>query len=213
MAFEAIALPQFRLLNLGDRPSHFSHNHLSIQLFAILVSLPLLQSQLLSRTLMRMYSYNYRLRDRYNCPVVSLAILTDESQTWRPSRYQDELWGCSTEFRFPVVKLLDYEANWAELEASRNPFSVVTMAQLKTKATHNQPQARKALEWTARPEAEVPDPIQRKLAKFKTLAPNLKQTFAHPGASSLTPCPTDRGNRPGLSPAIATMPPAALPAG
>jgi hypothetical protein len=91
----------------------------------------------------RMYSYNYRLRDRYNCPVVSLAILTDDSKTWRPSGYQDELWGCSTEFRFPTVKLLDYAADWAALEASRNPFAVVTMAQLKTKETHNQPEARK----------------------------------------------------------------------
>jgi hypothetical protein len=91
----------------------------------------------------RMYSYNYRLRDRYNCAVVSLAILTDDSKTWRPSGFQDELWGCSTDFRFPIVKLLDYESNWASLEASRNPFAVVTMAQLKTKATHNQPQERK----------------------------------------------------------------------
>jgi hypothetical protein len=91
----------------------------------------------------RMYSYNYRLRDRYNCPVVSLAILTDDSKTWRPSGYQDELWGCSTEFRFPAVKLLDYAADWAALSASRNPFAVVTMAQLKTKETHNQPEARK----------------------------------------------------------------------
>jgi hypothetical protein len=91
----------------------------------------------------RMYSYNYRLRDRYNCPVVSLAILTDDSSTWRPNRFQDSLWGCSTEFRFPIVKLLDYESAWVGLEASRNPFAVVTMAQLKTKETHNQPQERK----------------------------------------------------------------------
>jgi hypothetical protein len=91
----------------------------------------------------RMYSYNYRLRDRYNCPVVSLAILTDDSKTWRPTGFQDELWGCSTEFRFPTVKLLDYEADWAAIEASRNPFAVVVMAQLKTKATHNQPEERK----------------------------------------------------------------------
>jgi hypothetical protein len=92
----------------------------------------------------RMYNYNYRLRDRYNCPVVSLAILTDDSKIWRPSGYQDELWGCSTEFRFPTVKLLDYASDWAALAASRNPFAVVTMAQLKTKETHNQPEARKA---------------------------------------------------------------------
>ncbi len=36
---------------------------------------------------------------------------------------------------FPVVKLLDYEARWAELEASDNPFAVVVMAHLKTQAT------------------------------------------------------------------------------
>ncbi|OUC12642.1 MAG: hypothetical protein B0A82_21445 [Alkalinema sp. CACIAM 70d] len=91
----------------------------------------------------RMYSYNYRLRDRYSCPVVSLAILTDDSRQWRPHGFQDELWGCSTKFRFPIVKLLDYEQDWSTLEASRNPFAVVTMAQLKTKETHNQPLARK----------------------------------------------------------------------
>ncbi len=93
----------------------------------------------------RMYNYNYRLRDRYNCSVVSLAILTDDSKTWQPSGFQDELWGCSTDFRFPIVKLRDYQENWATLEASRNPFAVVVMAQLKTKETHNQPQKRK--EW------------------------------------------------------------------
>lgn len=92
----------------------------------------------------RMYNYNYRLRDRYNCPIVSLAILTDDSKTWRPSGFQDKLWGCSTDFKFPIVKLLDYQENWAVLEASRNPFAVVVMAQLKTKETHNQPQERKA---------------------------------------------------------------------
>jgi hypothetical protein len=91
----------------------------------------------------RMYSYNYRLRDRYNCAVVSLAILADDSQTWRPCGFQDELWGCSTDFQFPVVKLLDYQSDWAALEASRNPFAVVVMAHLKTKETHNQPDARK----------------------------------------------------------------------
>jgi hypothetical protein len=91
----------------------------------------------------RMYSYNYRLRDRYNCPVVSLAILADENNTWRPQHFQDELWGCSTDFRFPIVKLLDYQNDWTGLTASRNPFAVVVMAHLKTKETHNQPEARK----------------------------------------------------------------------
>jgi hypothetical protein len=47
----------------------------------------------------RMYTYNYRLRDRYNCSVVSLAILTDENKKWRPTGFRDELWGYLTEFR------------------------------------------------------------------------------------------------------------------
>jgi len=54
------------------------------------------QSQAEDNFAARMYIYNYRLRDRYNCPVVSLAILGDDSETWRPSSFQDELWGCST---------------------------------------------------------------------------------------------------------------------
>ena len=38
-------------------------------------------------------SYNYWLRDRYDCPVASLAILADESPTWRPRSYQDSISG------------------------------------------------------------------------------------------------------------------------
>jgi hypothetical protein len=91
----------------------------------------------------RMYSYNYRLQDRYNLPVVSLAILTDDSKKWRPTGFQQELWGCSIDFKFPIVKLLDYQKDWAALETSPNPFAVVVMAQLKTKETHNQPAERK----------------------------------------------------------------------
>lgn len=92
----------------------------------------------------RMYSYNYRLRDRYNCAVVSLAILTDSSKKWRPTGFREEIWGSSTEFRFPIVKLLDFQKDWAALEASRNPFAVVTMAHLKTQATYGKPEEREA---------------------------------------------------------------------
>jgi hypothetical protein len=42
---------------------------------------------------------------------------------------------------------------------------------------------RRLLEWTARPATEVPQPIQAQLAKVKTLAPNLKQTFDQPEAA------------------------------
>ena len=35
----------------------------------------------------RMYVYNYRTYDRYRRPVASLAVLTDESVSWRPDRF------------------------------------------------------------------------------------------------------------------------------
>ncbi len=91
----------------------------------------------------RMFSYNYRLRDRYDCPVASLAILADENSTWRPRSYQDSIWGCNVLFEFPIVKLSDYRSNWAALEASDNPFAIVVMAHLKTQETKHEPEERK----------------------------------------------------------------------
>jgi hypothetical protein len=43
--------------------------------------------------------------------------------------------GCEVSLKFPTVKLLDYEERWTELEASSNPFAIIVMAHLKTKAT------------------------------------------------------------------------------
>jgi hypothetical protein len=46
-----------------------------------------------------------------------------------------------------MVKLLDYRARWAELEASRNPFATVVMAHLRAQETQANPEARKAAKW------------------------------------------------------------------
>jgi hypothetical protein len=95
------------------------------------------QSQEESNFAQRMYVYHYRIFDRYKRSVASLAVLGDERATWRPNQFSDELWGCEVRFRFPVVKLLDYEQRWQELEASRNPFATVVMAHLKAQETRN----------------------------------------------------------------------------
>lgn len=78
----------------------------------------------------RMFSYNYRIFDCYDREVASLAILGDERANWRPAQYGYQLFGCSVDFRFPVVKLVDYQQRLSELEASRNPFATVVMAHL-----------------------------------------------------------------------------------
>ena len=62
----------------------------------------------------RMYIYNYRLFDRYDRPVVSLAVVGDTSATWKPRRYSYSLWGCRVGIEFPIVKLRDYQKRWAE---------------------------------------------------------------------------------------------------
>jgi hypothetical protein len=91
----------------------------------------------------RVFTYNHRIRDKYDAKIVSLAILGDDRLTWRPKPYEDELWGCKVTFEFPMVKLLDYEPHWAELEASMNPFATVVMAHLKTKSTKQDLKSRK----------------------------------------------------------------------
>ncbi|HLO86140.1 MAG TPA: transposase [Nostocaceae cyanobacterium] len=93
----------------------------------------------------RMYTYNYRLFDRHKKRVISLAVLADEQVNWRPSSYSYQLGGCRVSLEFPIAKLLDYEQAWNNLEGSTNPFAIVVMAHLKTKATHRNPENR--LEW------------------------------------------------------------------
>ena len=85
----------------------------------------------------RMFVYQTRLRDRYGLDVVSLAVLTDTTASFRPSQFRHRRWGCGIAFRFPMVKLLDYvEPNrWAELDASDNLFALVVMAQIRAKVT------------------------------------------------------------------------------
>jgi len=75
----------------------------------------------------RMYTYNYRLFDRYNRHAASFAVLGDTNDKWRPSSYEQDLWDCKVKFDFPIVKLIDKVKDWKALEKSNNPFAIVTM--------------------------------------------------------------------------------------
>ena len=94
-----------------------------------------IQSQVDTNFPKRMFSYHYRIFDRYNQEVVSLAILGDNQANWRPQEYSYGRWGCRLSLQFPIVKLLDYESRWSELEQSDSPFAVLVMAHLRTQAT------------------------------------------------------------------------------
>ncbi len=90
----------------------------------------------------RMYVYNYRVFDRYNRAVASLAVLADDDTDWRPTDFSSNLFGCEAGIRFPAVKLLDLAAHEAVLEASSNPFAQVVLAHLKARETHGDPASR-----------------------------------------------------------------------
>ncbi len=92
----------------------------------------------------RMYVYNYRLFDRYNREVASLAVLADDRPGWRPDRFGYQRWGCTVGIQFPVVKLLDYAADLGALEANPNPFATLVLAHLMTQKTRQEPGARRA---------------------------------------------------------------------
>jgi hypothetical protein len=92
----------------------------------------------------RMFVYYYRLFDRYRLPLASLVVLADDRPKWRPDRYERRLWGCELALKFPVVKLLDYQGQLAELEADPNPFALATAAHLLAQATQKDPQQRLA---------------------------------------------------------------------
>ncbi|MCX6913785.1 MAG: hypothetical protein NT167_12165 [Verrucomicrobia bacterium] len=83
----------------------------------------------------RMFDYHSRICQRYQRPVASLAILADAQPRWKPTQFEQALWGCESHFRFPVCKLSDLTKNEAELLQHPNPFAIVVLAQIKALQT------------------------------------------------------------------------------
>jgi Domain of unknown function (DUF4351) len=96
----------------------------------------------------RMFTYAIRIFEYFHQLPVSLAILCDGRPSWRPASYGVKTLGSTLQFNFTAVKLLDYQVQWTQLEASRNPFAVVVMAHLKTQETRKDSGSRKAWKMT-----------------------------------------------------------------
>ncbi len=95
----------------------------------------------------RLFTYNYRLYDRYRRPVASLAVLADDSESWKPDTFGYQLFGCEVGIRFPAVKILDYDSQIESLLEDPNPFALVTAAHLFTRKTKGDPEQRYAAKW------------------------------------------------------------------
>jgi hypothetical protein len=96
----------------------------------------------------RMFTYSLRIFDRYQQIPISLVILCDESDRWRPHQYGVNYPDTRLSFEFGTVKLIDYKTQWAELERSENPFATVVMAHLKVLETKRNVNLRKAWKFT-----------------------------------------------------------------
>ncbi|MBN8449598.1 MAG: DUF4351 domain-containing protein [Candidatus Accumulibacter sp.] len=95
----------------------------------------------------RLFTYNYRLYDKYRRPIASLAVLADDRQHWKPQTYGYELFGCRHYLEFPTVKLLDYQPQTQALLVDPNPFALVTAAHLLTQQTKGDDRQRLAAKW------------------------------------------------------------------
>ncbi len=107
------------------------------------------QSQHEAEFARRMFVFYYRILDRYNRGVVSIAVLGDESKAWRPSEYLTSCFGTEMRFRFAAVKLIDWEdtTKRQELEAGANPFASIVFAHLDSLRTKGNPAQRLQAKW------------------------------------------------------------------
>ena len=74
----------------------------------------------------RMFTYYYRIWDKYRKPITAFAILTDDCRHFLPSQFEQACLGTSVCFRFNSYKVLDQSEE--ELGACDIPFAQVVLA-------------------------------------------------------------------------------------
>ena len=81
----------------------------------------------------RMFRYFYRIFDKHDTKIVSMAILTGLDTTSLESKYEIEAYGSHLLFEYPTFRLMDYDSE--ELDNSENPIAfVVLTSQEKARA-------------------------------------------------------------------------------
>jgi len=86
----------------------------------------------------RMFIYYYRAFDKEKdekIPIISVALLTDTNEKYRPNEYCIQLFGFELRMKIPIVKIIDYQLKdelREKIESSGNPMSLVVKEQLKS---------------------------------------------------------------------------------
>jgi predicted transposase YdaD len=76
----------------------------------------------------RMFTYFYRIRDKYKRKITAWAILTDKNKKFEPTQYSELYLGTSLVYQFNVYKIINQ--NEDELRKLDNPFAIVILTVL-----------------------------------------------------------------------------------
>jgi predicted transposase/invertase (TIGR01784 family) len=77
----------------------------------------------------RMFTYFYRIRDRWQKEIMALAILTDNKSDFLPQAYEYTFQNTKLKYEFDIFKLLNKTE--FELDKPQNPFSIVMLTAQK----------------------------------------------------------------------------------
>ncbi|MCP4216496.1 MAG: hypothetical protein GY765_17730 [bacterium] len=86
----------------------------------------------------RVFIYFYRIFDlkiARDAEIISLVILTDEDENYRPDEFVIDRMGFKLKMKVPMVKIIDYQNKTKlikKLEKSKSPMAMVVKAQLKS---------------------------------------------------------------------------------
>jgi predicted transposase YdaD len=76
----------------------------------------------------RMFTYFYRILDKYGKPVTAIAIFTDANKNYHPVAFDYHFLGTRNTFQFNTYKIIDQDE--AALSQNENPFAVVIVTVL-----------------------------------------------------------------------------------
>jgi len=83
----------------------------------------------------RLFSYYYRIYDRFKRNIETLAIFTDNNKNYKPNLFEKKFYGTEIIFKYDVYKILEQKEE--ELLKSNNIFALVVLATLYSIKSNN----------------------------------------------------------------------------
>ena len=88
----------------------------------------------------RLFTYHYRIFDKYGVSPLTLAILGDTSRKWRPTSYHYQSFGCGITFRFRICKTIDFKGKLDDPRYRHQQVLFIIAAHLGTQQHRHNPQ-------------------------------------------------------------------------